>query len=213
MTFFFKNFPEPIDSAILEKRFNEIAMVAYIFVPKRKDNRGVRFGFVRFGKDINSWKVEKRLNEIWFGSYKLVANLPKFARNGTDKRPDSNQRNGQAKELSTHIIVQNEVRRDNTSFADVVSQKTSSFSAEQRMTGEKGDFNGLKYESEESERRWLKECYIGILKEKVRWIEDGEEIRRECKNRLSTHYIKGDLVLIQSICGGKIDDEIVKWKE
>lgn len=35
---------------------------------------------MRFGNDIDRWKVERDLNEIWFGSYKLHANIVKFSR-------------------------------------------------------------------------------------------------------------------------------------
>lgn len=35
---------------------------------------------MRFGNDIDRWKVERDLNEIWFGSYKLHANIAKFSR-------------------------------------------------------------------------------------------------------------------------------------
>lgn len=35
---------------------------------------------MRFGNDIDRWKVERDLNKIWFGSYKLHANIAKFSR-------------------------------------------------------------------------------------------------------------------------------------
>lgn len=51
--FYFKNFPEAVDSRTLEKRVKEITKVKDLFIPNRRDNRGSRFGFVRFEMNIN----------------------------------------------------------------------------------------------------------------------------------------------------------------
>lgn len=80
VTFFLKNFPEIIESEVLVKRFNEIANVKDLFIPKRSNNKGNRFGFIRFENDINSREVENNLNKVWFESFKLVANFPKYSR-------------------------------------------------------------------------------------------------------------------------------------
>lgn len=65
----------------------------------------------------------------------------------------------------------------------------------------------------DSERKWLKDCFSRILREKVSWLEDGEDIRKECRHCLMVHYLGGDLVLIQSVSNESVVNKHYKWKE
>jgi hypothetical protein len=60
--------------------FAKQGRVGEVCMPKKRDKRGNRFGFVKF-KDVKSVEaLSKRLKEIWIGSFKLRINLSRFAR-------------------------------------------------------------------------------------------------------------------------------------
>ncbi|KAL8507814.1 hypothetical protein ACS0TY_018372 [Phlomoides rotata] len=80
VTFFFTNFPTECSTKALAEKFNKIEQVRDIFVLNRLDKNGKTFGFVRFGGNTNKDRLEWDLNNIWIGSYKLRANISKFAR-------------------------------------------------------------------------------------------------------------------------------------
>jgi hypothetical protein len=79
-SFFFTNFPEEIQVVELWSLFAKEGRVSEVYIPKKRDVRGNRFGFVKF-KEVKSVEaLTKRLEEMWVGRYKLRINLSKFAR-------------------------------------------------------------------------------------------------------------------------------------
>ncbi|GLU09811.1 hypothetical protein SLE2022_266510 [Rubroshorea leprosula] len=87
-TFFFYNFPEMLTEKNLWYRFQRCGKVVDVFVPKKRDKWGKRFGFVRMVGVQNEYQMERKLNEIWFGRYKLrvnIANTPRKKISGLGK--------------------------------------------------------------------------------------------------------------------------------
>ncbi|GLU06155.1 hypothetical protein SLE2022_232100 [Rubroshorea leprosula] len=70
-TFFFYNFPENREAADLWYDFAKYGKVVDVFVPRKRDKWGKRFGFVRMAGVQNEDQMEKWLNEIWIGYYKM----------------------------------------------------------------------------------------------------------------------------------------------
>ncbi|GKV39565.1 hypothetical protein SLEP1_g47323 [Rubroshorea leprosula] len=70
-TFFFYNFPENSEAADLWYDFAKYGKVVDVFVPRKRDKWGKRFGFVRMAGVQNEDQMEKWLNEIWIGYYKM----------------------------------------------------------------------------------------------------------------------------------------------
>ncbi|KAL8465920.1 hypothetical protein ACS0TY_035141 [Phlomoides rotata] len=62
------------------KRFEEVEAVRDVFIPNKRNKNGQRYGFVRFGANVKIHMIEERLNNIWFGAFKLRANLSGFER-------------------------------------------------------------------------------------------------------------------------------------
>jgi hypothetical protein len=85
--------------------------VGEVYVPKKRDKRGNRFGFVKF-KEVKSIEaLNDRLGDVWMGSFKLKANLALFGRNGK-REPSTQQRNGEdvVKKRVAPVAVSNEAR-------------------------------------------------------------------------------------------------------
>ncbi|KAL8487743.1 hypothetical protein ACS0TY_024174 [Phlomoides rotata] len=92
VTFFFTNFPAECDSKVLYGKFREIGVVRDLFIPKKLDKKGKKYGFIRFCGDVITSLVEQKLNKIWIRSYKLRANISKFVRRTVkDSRRDTGE--------------------------------------------------------------------------------------------------------------------------
>ncbi|KAL8480706.1 hypothetical protein ACS0TY_027302 [Phlomoides rotata] len=118
VTFYFKNFPDSCDVKVMYSRLNEVERVRDVFIPKWVNREGKRFGFVRFRSNIDKNRVEQELNDIWFGSYKLRANLSKF-----DRRSGPNKTDSHLKTISpgpSHPVQESAWRRNDISYAEAV---------------------------------------------------------------------------------------------
>ncbi|GKU90755.1 hypothetical protein SLEP1_g4707 [Rubroshorea leprosula] len=70
-TFFFYNFPEELEAKFLWNSFQMYGKVVDVYIPRKRDKKGKRYGFVRLSGVKNEMQMERRLNEIWIGSYKM----------------------------------------------------------------------------------------------------------------------------------------------
>jgi hypothetical protein len=60
--------------------FAKYGRVGEIYIPKKRDRKGNRFGFVKF-KEVKSVEaLGDRLVDVWLGSFKLHVNLSRFGR-------------------------------------------------------------------------------------------------------------------------------------
>ena len=84
--FFFSNFPFDIKESDLWKIFRRWGRVSDVFISRRLNIKKQRFGFVRFQGVQNIRELENHLNTIWIGSWKLVANRPKYNRSAETRK-------------------------------------------------------------------------------------------------------------------------------
>ncbi|MCI53565.1 hypothetical protein A2U01_0074812, partial [Trifolium medium] len=54
--------------------------VGEVYVPKKLDKQGRRFGFVKFREVRDGGELLSQLGHIWLGTYKLRVNLSRFNR-------------------------------------------------------------------------------------------------------------------------------------
>ncbi|GKD56419.1 nucleotide-binding alpha-beta plait domain-containing protein, partial [Tanacetum coccineum] len=80
VNYFFTNFPPEWNEGNLRELFAEIEEVADVYVARKLSKVGLRFGFAHFFQVGNAQVLEKRLNKIWYGTFKLRANVAKFER-------------------------------------------------------------------------------------------------------------------------------------
>jgi RNA recognition motif-containing protein len=79
-SFFITNFPDDATTGDLWKLFLKFGKVGEVYVPKKLDKRGRRFGFVKF-KDVGDVEVlSEKLRDVWIGSFKLWVNRSRFGR-------------------------------------------------------------------------------------------------------------------------------------
>jgi hypothetical protein len=78
--FFFTNFPDSTTTGELWKIFLQYGRVGEVYIPKKLDRRGRRFGFVKFKEVTDEEELSERLCDVWIGSFKLWINRSRFAR-------------------------------------------------------------------------------------------------------------------------------------
>ncbi|KAL8546183.1 hypothetical protein ACS0TY_006046 [Phlomoides rotata] len=181
---------------MLFERFKVIGNVRDVFISKKFDKSGRRYRFVRFGGEVNTLMVEEKLNNVWFGTYKLRANISKFARK-TENNKIRTVHEIPYKTSNNQTIHQEAFRIEKLSYSDVVGGRTNTrVSGDQRENySPKGA--GYNYESSEDDRAFLNRRFTGQLKENFLWNDIGEEVQEAGEGRMIVSYRGGDLVFIQ----------------
>jgi hypothetical protein len=90
-SFFFTNIPDEATTEDLWKLFLKFGRVWEIYMPKKLDKRGRRFGFVKFKVVSEVELLNDKLQDVWMGTFKLLVNISRFAR--SDNKTDSSQSN------------------------------------------------------------------------------------------------------------------------
>ncbi|KAK2420192.1 zinc finger CCCH domain-containing protein [Trifolium repens] len=83
-SFFFTNSPEEVKEEDLWKRFARYGRVGEVYIPKKVDKQGRRFGFVKYRDVKDSTEAVdllRSISDIWFGSFKLRVNRSRFQKN------------------------------------------------------------------------------------------------------------------------------------
>ena len=79
-SFFFSNFPHGYGEVDMAKLFQKWARVKEVFISRRLNKWGRRFGFVKLLDVKNEARLERELDQIYIGNRKLHVNIPRFRR-------------------------------------------------------------------------------------------------------------------------------------
>jgi RNA recognition motif-containing protein len=77
-SFFFTNIPEESTTLELWQQFRRFGRVGEVFIPKRLDKQGRRFGFVKFRDVTDADELLRKISDIWVGTFKLRINKARF---------------------------------------------------------------------------------------------------------------------------------------
>ncbi|KAL8523174.1 hypothetical protein ACS0TY_013225 [Phlomoides rotata] len=170
---FFRNFPEGSSLDTLRKTFSKVEKVIDIFCPKKRDKRGMSFGFVRFmdRATIEKEKLMADLNNLWIGSYKIRVSTPRFKRE--QARKATVQHNA--------FEVNKNLRNPEVSYRDVIAKKSYEGPIRDMHVKKGGEdypreltvkkkveevkTKAFKFEATKEEKQWLEGCFIGLIKE------------------------------------------------
>jgi RNA recognition motif-containing protein len=108
-SFFVTNFPEEVVWGDLWKLFTKYGSVSDVFIPKKVDKWGRRFGFVKF-KDVKEVELlSKKLKDVWWNTHKLKINRALFGK-GDKKEEDSSALNHpQRAKAVSDLLVSNDL--------------------------------------------------------------------------------------------------------
>lgn len=214
LTFFFRNFLETCTVEMLYKRFNDIGRVRDVFIPRKRDGRGNKYGFVRFGADVDSSRIEEDLNKVWFGSFKMRANKAKFKR-GYESGRNIVQRTNSLNVGQT--IWRPSWRKEGRSYVEASTVHFSDGVSNPIRKNSTPDFYGIRFESDKMEKDKLINCFTGCLKDELEWSECEATIRQLCEKKFKIDYTGGDLILLRpqadSITVEDIPNDLFEWLE
>ncbi|KAH8512321.1 hypothetical protein H0E87_005814, partial [Populus deltoides] len=83
---YFERFSSWLDYQTLRRTFNKYGVVIVMYISRRHNRRNWRSGFVTMQTDSEQQDRLGKLNGIWFGSYRLRANLKRFQQGNTNSQ-------------------------------------------------------------------------------------------------------------------------------
>ncbi|KAL5187213.1 hypothetical protein HKD37_05G012931 [Glycine soja] len=191
-SFYFTRFPDDTAEEDLWQHFKKAGDVREIFIYKKRNRNGRKYGFVRFKGVEDKRQLERKLDNIIFGGLKMYVNLPKFGRvrdgksqQGVEGRSYINQ--GEEENRDAYLRMKQGVSMDmkRGSYADVV--RRNNLRAEQGYSVNKEGNTGNRFDSIEDDILW------------------------EFDDNISPKYIGDDMILLLGLTDDKarqlMDDE------
>lgn len=84
LNFFITEFPKEMSAKDLFEIFKGYGLVMKVAIPPRRDKKGRRYEFMRFGKVDNERELATKLVNIFTRGRKLYANIPIFNKDGRE---------------------------------------------------------------------------------------------------------------------------------
>ncbi|WJX66216.1 hypothetical protein P8452_50795 [Trifolium repens] len=180
--------------------FAKHGRVGEVYMPKKRDKWGNRFGFVKF-KEVKSVEaLSSRLEDVWVGTYKLRINLSKFGRKKSPSQLDYEKK---------HYVAggQEDITRRHTPFKQALLNGRVEQSSSVVATVEVGVDHDFLHTLEGS--------YVGRLGEGVEVRALQTKLWLEGLKSERVVAMGGDLVLITHNSGEEIRGPLCKkgwWK-
>ena len=191
-SFYFTHFPEEVNEELLWGYFKKWGDVREVYIAKRLNKEGRRYGFVRF-KGVSGVKgLEVRLDNIFINDCKLFVNLPRFERPAMKKDLQQKSSNGRKSfdGPSKHCGATTGPPR--RSYADITTNGAYTGGTKR----EEATITTILINPEEDRGYWCKEAWVGKLKKvmEVGTLED--RIAWELGYNTRTKFLEDDMVLL-----------------
>jgi len=216
-TFFFSNFPNGYGEVDMFKVFQRRARVKEVFIARRLNKWGRRFGFVRFFDVRNVRRLERELDQMYVGNKKLFVNVPKYRRNQRELQSYERmeQRNH---EIGSKWVNKGTNQKEHGAIGrknmkEVWVEKKSQKSYAEAVKGAAQErWKGPIVRTQQHTLPWMKRSVVGQLKEDMRFNQLGEELVKEGMNMVRARYMGGNLALLTPMEGVEMKDLILHNK-
>jgi len=169
--------------------------VVEVFVPKKRDKWGRRFGFVKYQDEGNEAKLGQRLEEVWFRDTRLKVNKAKF---GKEKQA---------------VVEERRLKEDDRGGGSILLPGKSFKCAlvpEKGMNTVLGEERPcLKIYPSEELLELLQWAYVGELQQFLDAREVQQSLTMEGLSQIKVTTMGGNILLIQ-IEGNKVLDSVIK---
>eukprot|EP00256_Glycine_max_P068695 XP_025983290.1 uncharacterized protein LOC113000757 [Glycine max] len=198
-SFYFTHFPDEANEALLWGYFKKWGDVREVYIAKRLNKEGRRYGFVRF-KGVSDVKgLETRLDNIFINDCKLFVNLPRFER-GLQKVDSKNKSFIGRKPIdrpSKHGGVFTGLPP--RTYADVTANgaHTGDTNREEETT------TTICIKPEEGRGYWCTKAWVGNLKEVMEVGSLEDRIVWELGYNIRSIYLGDDMVLLPGLSDHK----------
>lgn len=198
--FFFAHFPDSLNNSDLRKLFERFGRVGDVFVPRKRDKRGRRFGFVKFKEVENETELGRRLEKVRWGDVKLKVNRVRFGRE--DKGVDERKQSGIGGDLEVTVeggkkSVAGEGRWNEAHLKQGVSYSNM-------VMGDRRQKRSLVLHPTEDRVEQLRGCFVGELNKfgDTKLVQG--ELCMEGLEKIKAIPMGGNLVLLHSDVAGEI---------
>ena len=192
--------------------FQKWARVKDVFISKRPNRWGRRFGFVSFFPVPNEARLEKQLDQIYIGNLKLYVNLPKYRRSEVEfskEKPKVRQSDyshgndpggrSKGKEVWREIffVTGQAVRRGPSlkqSYADAV------------RVSERGDWKGPVFVTKSNTPPWLVRSAVGWMSPDLTFDSLKDEFVKGGMNTIKLRFLGDNLILLTPKEGERMED-------
>jgi hypothetical protein len=179
--------------------------VTDVFIPKKVDKWGRKFGFVKF-KEVRDVEVlSKSMEDVWHGTFKLRVNRARFLK-GDNEEVSSDGEN--------HKLKEGEVARvkEGLSFKSLLVGSNAGNGKEDiggvrrsfRLNSV-GDLAPLELPVCEETLLELYRSKVAFLKQSVDFQTFNDRLLRERNHDVKATFMGGNMVLLQSLCVGELD--------
>ena len=198
-TFFFANIPNGYGEVDMFKIFRRWARVKEVFISRRLNKWGRRFGFVRFFEVRNVGRLGRDLDQIYIGNKKLHVNIPRYRRSEEEpKRVVTENRGKQMEKTSNPRWLQEkgrghtnhkskevwQVKPGRKSYADVVKDDSQK------------KWNGPIINTEQQVAPWMEISMVGQFREELDFEQLSDEFVKGGMSMVRLRYMGDNLVLL-----------------
>ncbi|KAL5182601.1 Calmodulin-binding transcription activator 5 [Glycine soja] len=198
-SFYFTNFTDNVNEVRLWGKFKIWGDVREVFIAKRRNKEGRRFGFVRF-KDVSDVKLlETHLDNIFIDDHKLFVNLPRFTRLASNVHTHTkvDKKEKQSKEAVKDSQATNRPRV--RSYVEVVAQKGGLGGTTTAVDG----IPTITIVPNKGREVWCKGAWVGRLKKPMQAEKMEDYISWELGYSISARSLGDDIVLITGLSADK----------
>jgi hypothetical protein len=219
---YFTNFPEEVKVMELWGLFSRYGRVGEVYIPKKLDKNGRRFGFVKFKEVTNALELEGKMNDVWWESFKLRINLSRFNRGVKESNQSIPPRrveelsnpNGCSKPYGATLVEQG---RSFKNALSVEGKKKSPVCREQS----KGELLEVQQENITvcvNDEWWnkLQASYVGFLVDENDAAKISEGLVMEGYEWITATFMGGNMMLLSSLTSQSIKEAVSsnrKWWE
>ncbi|GAB2289444.1 hypothetical protein Dimus_023753 [Dionaea muscipula] len=91
VTIYVEDLPEQLNRKEMHHLFSKFGVVCDVYIPFKRNWKGMRFGFVRYGCKVAADVAVQKTNGLWIGDKKLTVKLAEYSR-GHQQYPGSHHR-------------------------------------------------------------------------------------------------------------------------
>ena len=201
-SFYFTRFPVDITEQDMWQSFRKWGDLREIFISKKKNRNGRRYGFARFKGVNDAHKLARQLDQIVIGGLKLYVNIPKYGRDTAMKTAAPSVplgHEGKQPKEAPHR-GQHQATRGLTLYAAVVAR--DKYNAGQpkvlhkEATKRVESRSSLLLDIPLHDKQWFRQAWVGRLKD-LRWYDRLEEDPQwDFGVEITPKYMGDDMVLL-----------------
>ncbi|KHN24872.1 hypothetical protein glysoja_048782, partial [Glycine soja] len=217
VSFYFTRFLEKATEKDLWKHFKKFGDVREVFIPKNRNKTGRRYGFVRFKgvEDVHS--LERKLDNVVYGGLRMYVNTPKFARTQQSKSELKQFTPVEHRGVEVRWPRQMQPRPNQGSYADVVTGNQRGTRNKRIVVTEnssnEGSWSSVYLEVPETGINWLKEAWVGRLKNLVMFDRLEDDVYWGDNEDLALKYLGDDMVLILGLTDERAEKMMAEENE